>query len=109
MTGTESLPERPLSLLLVFVVLLSVAWPILLWSVIIVLDKCTSPHSRSVCGISVASPHTKVFLPKMSEALGALEALQTSQHGRIGKLFTRLPPWPPHSSGVTFSGFDTGP
>lgn len=103
MTGTESLPERPLSLLLGFVVLPSVAWPTLLWSVIVVLGKCA---------VSVAIlwlPHTRVFLPKMSEALGALEALPTSQHGRTGKLSTRLPPWPPHSSGVAFSGFDTGP
>lgn len=103
MTGTVSLPERRLSLLLGFVALPSVAWPTMLWSVIVVLGKCA---------VSVAFlwlPHTRAFLPKMTEVPGALKALPTSQHGRTGELSTGLPPWPPHSSSVALYRFDTGP
>lgn len=100
--------RKPLSLLLVFRVMLPVAWPTVLWSVIVVLIN-VHPLTVTVSVAFLRLPHTKEFVPKMSEALGALEALQTSQLGRIGKLSKRIPSWPPHSSSVAFSGFDTGP
>lgn len=63
MTDTELLPKRPLSLLLDFIVSLSVARSPLLQPVITVLCETLHPLTAflGVCGMSVISQHQSKF------------------------------------------------
>lgn len=63
-TGTESPPERPLSLLLNFTVSASITWSTLLWSVTTVLYETGHPLVAFLhaCGIFVTSQHRSQFL-----------------------------------------------